>query len=261
MSEPFTIFPAVDLREGRVVRLKLGDPRQQTVFGDDPLAAARRWVTEGARWLHVINLDGAFDEGGAANWRALPRLAELGAHVQFGGGVRTLDDIARALEAGVRRVILGTVAVENPDLVAQALEQFGPQHIVVAIDARDGMVRTRGWQQESGIKAESLGRRMKDLGVQTVLHTDIGRDGVLSGVNAAASVQLAQESGLRVIASGGVASLDDIRRVLQYAGSGLAGVITGRALYEGRLDLREALALAGQETGRVREDDEDTGAK
>ncbi|HSM55960.1 MAG TPA: 1-(5-phosphoribosyl)-5-[(5-phosphoribosylamino)methylideneamino]imidazole-4-carboxamide isomerase [Candidatus Sulfomarinibacteraceae bacterium] len=259
MSEPFTIFPAVDLREGRVVRLKLGDPHQQTGFGDEPLAAARRWVAAGARWLHVINLDGAFDEGGAANWRALPGLSQLGAHVQFGGGVRALDDIARALEAGAQRVILGTAAVENPDLVVQAIEHFGAQHIVVAIDAREGMVRTRGWQKDSGLSAEALGQQMKALGVETVLHTDIGRDGVLSGVNAAASAQLAQKSGLRVIASGGVASLEDIRRVLEHADKGLAGVITGRALYEGRLDLAEALALAQEKAPQVGQNNEDTG--
>jgi phosphoribosylformimino-5-aminoimidazole carboxamide ribotide isomerase len=247
-TSPFTIYPAIDLRAGHVVRLKLGDPNQQTVFDQEPQRAAERWAAAGAHWLHIVNLDGAFAEGGAANWQALPRLATVGPRLQFGGGIRSLDDVERALQAGAERVILGTVAVEKPELVEAAVARWGAERIVVALDARDGQVRTRGWQEGSGLSVEQLGRRVRQQGVTTVLHTDIGRDGVLSGVNARASAALAQATGLSVIASGGVASLDDIRRVLQVAEQGVSGVITGRALYEGKLDLAQALALVEQET-------------
>lgn len=246
----FTIYPAIDLRAGQVVRLKLGDPNRQTVFDQDPLSAAERWAAAGAQWLHIVNLDGAFAEGGAANWQALPRLAKVGPRLQFGGGIRTLDDIERALQAGAERVILGTAAVEEPELVEAAVARWGAERIVVALDARDGLVRTRGWQEGSGLSVEQLGRRVREQGVTSVLHTDIGRDGVLTGVNAHASAALAQATGLHVIASGGVASLADIGRVLQVAGAGVSGVITGRALYEGKLDLAEALALVEQEMAK-----------
>jgi phosphoribosylformimino-5-aminoimidazole carboxamide ribotide isomerase len=234
------IYPAVDLRDGRVVRLEYGDPERQTVFGDDPVAMAQRWLSAGATWLHVVNLDGAFDEGGAANWQALEGIARLGAAVQFGGGVRTLDDVQRALALGATRVVLGTVAVEQPELVAQAIGRFGPHAIAVGIDARDGQARTRGWLADGGISAVELGRKMAALGVTTVIHTDIGRDGVLSGVNWELSAELAAATGLHVIASGGVATLDDIRAC--HNAPGISGVITGRALYDGRIDLAAALA-------------------
>ncbi len=239
---PLTIYPAIDLRHGRVVRLKYGDPNQQTVFGDDPAAAGQRWLDAGAEWLHVVNLDGAFDEAGAANWQSLPALTALEAKLQFGGGIRTLDDITRALDLGVTRVILGTVAVENAALVRQAIAQFGSEAIVVGLDARDGIAKTRGWQTDSGLHIHDLGQQMAELGVQTVIHTDIGRDGVLTGVNWQASQALAQATGLRVIASGGVASLADIRDCVQ--AEGVEGVITGRAIYDGGLDLAEGLAVA-----------------
>ena len=236
----FTIYPAIDLRNGRVVRLQLGDPNKQTVFSDDPAAMGRQWLAAGAEWLHVVNLDGAFDEAGAANWAALPQLTQLGAQVQFGGGIRALADVARALEAGAARVILGTTAVENPALVAEAIAQFGAERIVVGIDARDGRVKTRGWLHDTAVTPAQLGQQMKESGVQTIIYTDISRDGVLTGVNAAATAQLAQATGLRVIASGGVAALDDITRCAALAGQGVVGVITGRAIYDGRLDLHTA---------------------
>lgn len=237
----FTIYPAIDLRNGRVVRLQLGDPNKQTVFSDDPAAMGRQWLAAGAEWLHVVNLDGAFDEAGAANWAALPQLTRLGAQVQFGGGIRALADVARALDAGAARVILGTTAVENPALVAEAIAQFGAERIVVGIDARDGRVKTRGWLHDTAVTPAQLGQQMKESGVQTIIYTDISRDGVLTGVNAAATAQLAQATGLRVIASGGVAALDDITRCAALAGQGVVGVITGRAIYDGRLDLQTAL--------------------
>ena len=236
----FTIYPAIDLRNGRVVRLQYGDPNKQTIFSDDPAAMGRQWLAAGAEWLHVVNLDGAFDEAGAANWAALPQLTRLGAQVQFGGGIRALADVARALEAGAARVILGTTAVENPELVAKAIAQFGADCIVVGIDARDGRVKTRGWLHDTAVTPAQLGQQMKESGVQTIIYTDISRDGVLTGVNAAATAQLAQATGLRVIASGGVAALDDITRCAALAGQGVVGVITGRAIYDGRLDLHTA---------------------
>lgn len=240
----FTIYPAIDLRHGEVVRLEYGDPERQTTFSADPVATAQRWAAAGTEWLHVVNLDGAFDEGGAANWSALDKMCRVGPRVQFGGGMRSLDDVQRALDAGANRVLLGTIAVENPDLLRDAVDRFGSDRIVVALDAREGVVRTRGWQKGAGISAVDLGRRVKAAGVTTVIHTDIGRDGVLTGVNADASAALARETGLNVIASGGVASLQDVRRTLQYAADGVTGLITGRALYEGKMDLEEALRLA-----------------
>ncbi len=241
----FTIYPAIDLRNGRVVRLQYGDPDKQTVFSDDPAAMGQKWIAAGAEWLHVVNLDGAFDEKGAANWAALPQLARLGAQVQFGGGIRALADVARALDAGAARVILGTAAIENPELVAEAIAQFGAERIAVGIDARDGRVKTRGWLQDTAVTPAQLGQQMKELGVTTLIYTDISRDGVLTGVNAAATAQLAQATGLHVIASGGVAALDDITRCAALAGQGVVGVITGRAIYDGRLDLAEAFRRLG----------------
>ena len=235
----FTIYPAIDLRNGAVVRLKYGDPAQQTTFSDDPVATAQRWLAAGATWLHVVNLDGAFDEQGSANWHALPRLTALGTPVQFGGGIRTLADLERALTLGAARVILGTIAVEQPDLVAQAVARFGPDAVVVGLDARDGIVKTRGWQTDGGVTATELGRKMAALGVTTIIHTDISRDGVLTGVNWQASQALAAATNLAVIASGGVAALDDVLACRK--ADGINGVITGRAIYDGRLDLAQAI--------------------
>ena len=238
----FTIYPAIDLRNGRIVRLQYGDPDKETVFGNDPAAMGQKWIDAGATWLHVVNLDGAFDEKGAENWNALPRITQLGAKVQFGGGIRAMADIERALNAGANRVILGTVAIEQPDLVSEAIAQFGADKIVVGIDARDGEVKTRGWLQATAVAPAELGLSMKERGVQTIIYTDISRDGVLTGVNASATAELAQATGLNVIASGGVASLDDITHCHQLADQGVIGVITGRAIYDGRLDLTEAFA-------------------
>ncbi len=242
------IYPAIDLRHGQVVRLQLGDPNRQTTFNDDPLAVARRWVECGAAWLHVVNLDGAFDEAGLKNWQVLPQLAGAAPRIQFGGGLRTMEDIARALDFGVSRVILGTLAVEKPDLVAAALHEFGPQRIAVGIDARDGRVRTRGWQDDGLKSPVDLALQMAGLGVRTVIYTDISRDGILTGVNAAATIELAQKTRLDVIASGGVASLADVHQVLAGAAAGVSGLIIGRALYDGSIDLREALQAAAGST-------------
>lgn len=239
----FTIFPAIDLRNGRVVRLEQGDPERETVFGNDPVKMAQRWIDAGAKWLHVVNLDGAFDEAGAANWAVLPAICELDAKVQFGGGIRSLEDIERALKAGARRVILGTVATEKPNIVRQAIDKFGKSKIMVGIDAHNGRVKTRGWQRDTAMNPVDLGKEMKELGVKTLIYTDIGRDGLMGGVNVQATVQLSQVTGLEVIASGGVAALEDIRRCYARAEHGLVGVITGRAIYDGSMDLEEALRL------------------
>ncbi len=236
----FTIFPAIDLRGGNVVRLQYGDPNKQTIFDADPVAAAFRWIEAGATWLHVVNLDGAFGEKGDANWRALKRLAVLPVRVQFGGGIRSRHDIDRALAIGVKRVVLGTISAENPPFVGEMVQRYGAERVIVGLDARDGIIKTRGWQEDGGITAVELGKQMATMGIQTVLHTDIGRDGVLTGVNWQASRELSAETNLQVIASGGVATLDDITACLR--ASGVCGVITGRAIYDGRLNLKEAIA-------------------
>jgi phosphoribosylformimino-5-aminoimidazole carboxamide ribotide isomerase len=238
----FTIFPAIDLRNGHVVRLEHGDPERETVFSDNPIKMAKKWLEAGANWLHVVNLDGAFDEVGTANWEALPKITKLDAKIQFGGGIRSLDDIARALDCGVTRIILGTIAIEKPSIVSKAVEKFGSEKILVGIDARNGRVKTRGWMRDTAVNPIDLGKEMKERGVRTIIYTDISRDGVLGGLNVPATVQLSQVTGLEVIASGGVASIEDIRRSYTQEEHGLAGVIVGRAIYDGRLDLEEAFA-------------------
>lgn len=239
----FTIYPAIDLRGGRVVRLQHGDPNRETTFGDDPVAAARRWIAAGAEWLHVVNLDGAFDERGARNWEALPAITALGVPVQFGGGIRSLKDAAQAINRGASRVVVGTVAVEDPDVVGDLIERFGPERVAVSLDARDGLVRTRGWQEDTAVRAEDLAMELCALGVQTVVYTDISRDGVLTGPNLEATASLATATGLQVIASGGVSSLADVRALLAFEQHGIGGAIIGRALYDGLVDLAEAIAL------------------
>lgn len=252
------IFPAIDLRRGQVVRLRQGDAAAQTVYGDDPAAVARQWASQGAEWLHVVNLDGAFSRQerdsslpsvaqNDTDSLNLKRLAEIRAAVslpiQFGGGVRMADDVALALALGATRVVLGTVAVRQPEVVADAVARFGADRIVVGIDARDGLVATHGWQETSALDAVTVARRMADLGVLRIVFTDIARDGMLSGVNVAATVELAHASGLKVIASGGVASLADIRALAAHA-DGIEGVIVGQALYTGAINLAAALGVA-----------------
>lgn len=239
----FTVYPAIDLRAGKVVRLKEGDPAQQTDYSDDPTTVVQRWLHAGADWLHVVNLDGAFGENDQANHSALKSILEFASKVQFGGGIRSLDVIERALDLGVDRVVLGTVAIENPGVVADAIRQFGVERIAVGIDARDGLVRVRGWREGSGISAIDLAVQMRTLGLRTVIFTDISRDGLGSGLNIPATHQLAEVSGLDVIASGGVHTLEDVNAARN---AGLSGVIIGRALYEGTINLRSALQVEGQ---------------
>ncbi len=236
----FTIYPAIDLREGRVVRLAQGDPDRETAYDTQPLAVARRWQAAGAAWLHVVNLDGAFGEGGRKNVTALARILTTGMQAQFGGGVRDLETVRRVLDMGVARVVLGTVAVENPAVVEQALVDFGPERLAVGIDARDGYVRTRGWREAAPLTALELAQQWATLGGRWLIFTDIARDGMSSGVNVEATAALAQATGLSVIASGGVATLEDVQRVKD---SRLCGVIIGRAFYEGHINLEAALKI------------------
>jgi phosphoribosylformimino-5-aminoimidazole carboxamide ribotide isomerase len=249
----FTVYPAIDLRNGQVVRLRQGDPAQQTVYSDDPVAVARHWVSEGATWLHVVNLDGAFGDQAAAraNRRALSDIcSQVKAKIQFGGGLRALDDVQAAFDAGADRVVLGTAAAEDPKLVADALARFGPERVAVGLDSRNGIVVTRGWQHTTPLTAIELGTLMKEMGVMRALYTEVGRDGVMAGVAAEQTAALAQLTGLRVIASGGVRDLEDIRELLLYAPRGVEGVIVGRALYEGALSLAEAIQLASPTLAR-----------
>ena len=234
------IYPALDLRAGRVVRLQEGDPARLKSYSDDPLETARRWLDAGAEWLHVVNLDGAFGEGDALNRTALESILGLGARIQFGGGMRTLDAISQALDLGVSRVVLGTLAVEEPAVVAEALQKFGAERIAAGIDARDGVVRVRGWTVDGGISALDLALQMRTLGLGTLIFTDIRRDGLGSGLNIPATREVAGLSGLDVIASGGVHTITDVIAVRE---AGLSGVIIGRALYEGTIDLKEALQV------------------
>ena len=232
----FTIFPAIDLRAGKVVRLAQGDPTRQTTYGDDPLYWAERWQAEGAEWLHVINLSGAFAEDANANWAALQSILTTGLHVEFGGGLRERDHLRAALDLGVARVFLGTAAIQNPALVDWAIAEYGPQHIAGDIGACDGQVMVKGWQQATPLTVLEVGQRLRDQGVAWCVLTDVKRDGVSIGVDVASAVVLQQTTGLQVVASGGVASLADVRRVWA---AGLAGVIIGRALYEGELTISE----------------------
>lgn len=236
----FTIYPAIDLRGGKVVRLKEGDPARMTSYSDQPVEVATRWLSMGAEWLHIVNLDGAFGEIGDANRAALVSILKTGARVQFGGGLRSLDAIDDALSLGVTRVVLGTIAVEHRDVVAHAMHKFGAERIAVGIDARDGLVSVRGWKDDSNIAATDLALQMRTLGLRTIIFTDIRRDGLGSGLNIRSTRELAEVSGLDVIASGGVHTMAD---VIAARDAELSGVIVGRALYEGTIDLNEALRI------------------
>lgn len=236
------VYPAIDIRHGRVVRLLHGDPDQETVYGDDPAAVAKRWKTAGAAWLHVVNLDGTLGEATLA-LDTLRAVAAVGLPVQFGGGLRSLDDARKALDAGAARVILGTVTVQQPDIAHAAVAEFGAEAVTVALDARGDRVATHGWQEVSAWTPAALGKLFAQMGVIHALYTDVSRDGDLSGVNVEATAQLARDTGLRVIASGGVASLDDVRRCR--ATGQIAGVVIGKALYAGAFTLEDALKAAG----------------
>ena len=237
-------FPAIDLKDGQCVRLLRGDMDQATVFGDDPAAHARAFAAAGCQWLHVVDLDGAF-AGRPVNGAAVDAiLAAVEIPVQLGGGIRDLETIALWLEKGVKRVILGTVALHDADLLVAACRRF-PGQVCVAIDARDGMVAVEGWAETSVTKARDLAARFVDTGVAAIIHTDIGRDGALAGPNVEATLALARTVSIPVIASGGVSSLADLKALKDAGDTILEGVISGRALYEGKIDAAAAVALLG----------------
>jgi phosphoribosylformimino-5-aminoimidazole carboxamide ribotide isomerase len=237
------VFPAIDLKAGQVVRLAEGDMARATVYGDDPAAQAARFADAGAQHLHVVDLDGAF-AGKSVNGDAVRSIvATFPGHVQLGGGIRTPEAVAAWFDLGVSRVVIGTAALENPDFVRNMARDY-PGGIVVAVDAKDGMVATKGWADVSTVSATDLARRFEDAGVAAVLFTDVGRDGMLKGCNVEATVDLARAVDIPVIASGGVKGIGDIHVLALHARDGVEGVITGRALYDGRLDLAAALSVA-----------------
>ena len=236
------LFPAIDLKDGECVRLKLGDMQRVTVFNDNPAAQARSFQDQGFEYLHIVDLNGAF-EGKPVNGAAVEAiLAAITIPAQLGGGIRDLATIEMWIDKGISRVILGTVAVRNPELVIEACKKF-PGHIAVGIDARDGKVAIEGWDELSEMTAIDLAKKFEDAGVSAIIYTDIARDGVLAGLNFPGTRALAKAVSIPVIASGGLASMDDIIELVKLENATLEGAISGRALYDGRLDPAKALAL------------------
>lgn len=236
------LFPAIDLKDGKCVRLKLGEMREATVFNDNPAAQARAFEDQGFKYLHIVDLNGAF-AGRPVNGAAVEAiLAAITIPTQLGGGIRDLATIEAWLAKGIRRVILGTVAVRDSALVKEACRKF-PGRVAVGIDAKGGKVAVEGWAETSELTAIDLARRFEDVGVAAIIYTDIERDGVLKGLNLPATAELARATKIPVIASGGLASIDDVRALLKPEYAILEGAITGRALYDGRIDSKEALAL------------------
>jgi phosphoribosylformimino-5-aminoimidazole carboxamide ribotide isomerase len=237
------IYPAIDILGGKAVRLKQGRAADATIYGE-PLEMAQRWVRKGAEWLHVVDLDGAF-EGKPRNLGLLRELASAvpAAKIQVGGGVRTMTVVESLLEAGIQRVVLGTAAVQDPDFVKHALAER-KDNVAIGIDAREGNVKVSGWTEDSNIDAIDLARRLQDMGAHLVIYTDIARDGILTGPNVEATKQMLESTELNVIASGGVSSIQDVRRLAEIDSKRLDGVIIGKALYEGLIQLEEALPYA-----------------
>ena len=239
------LIPAIDLKDGHCVRLKQGDMEQSTTFGEDPAAMARRWVDAGARRLHLVDLNGAF-AGKPKNFAAIKSiLKEVGSDipVQLGGGIRDLDTIEKYLDGGLRYVIIGTAAVKNPGFLKDACTAFGG-HIIVGLDAKYGKVATDGWSKLTGHEVADLGKKFQDWGVESIIYTDIGRDGMLSGINIEATVKLAQALTIPVIASGGLGGMCDIEQLCAVEKEGVQGVICGRAIYSGDLDFAAAQTRA-----------------
>lgn len=235
-------FPAIDIKDSVCVRLLHGDMKKATVYNRDPDEQARLFVMDGCEWLHIIDLDGAV-EGRVINAAAVSRIiTSVNVPIQLGGGIRSMEIVERWLEMGVSRVILGTAALHNPELVIEACKAF-PGKIAVSIDARNGMVAISGWTKTSEIKAHDLVLKMEDTGVCAVIFTDINRDGALTGLNIEATVALAEKTNVPVIASGGVASIEDLKALKKHEDKGIAGVISGRAIYDGQLDVKEAVAV------------------
>jgi phosphoribosylformimino-5-aminoimidazole carboxamide ribotide isomerase len=238
-----TIFPAIHLRNGEVVRFTRGDTSQPIVFHTDPIACAQQWIDQGAEWLQVVNLDAAFDEEASHNWELIKQMTELDVKIQFGGGIRSLEDVDWAIKSGIERVILGTAAVESPQVMAESIARYGSDSIVLGIDADAfGEVKIHGWRSASSIQAAALAIQMRQLGVTTAVHTSIHRDGSMTGANLEASVDLASVSGLRIIVGGGIRSMKDLRDCFNK--DGIDGVIVGKALYTGEIELQQALRVS-----------------
>lgn len=240
------IFPAIDIRGGKCVRLLKGDFAKETVFSDKPEEMAKKWQAQGAEFLHLVDLDGAL-AGKSQNLATVEKiLAAVDIPVELGGGIRTMENIDDVLALGVRRVILGSVAVRDPELVREACAKYGDR-IVVGIDAKEGIVAVDGWGVSGDVEATALAKEMKKAGVKTIIYTDISRDGTLSGVNVEATAKLARESGVAIVASGGVKSIADIEALKPYEKDGIEGVIVGKSIYMGTLDLAEAIEIAAKE--------------
>lgn len=240
MSE-FIIYPAIDIRGGKCVRLFQGDYEKETVYGDSPVEMARQWEKQGASWIHVVDLDGA-KEGAPVNDRTILEMARtVQVPIQVGGGIRSLDHVKMYLDGGAARVILGTSAIQNRPFVEEALAIYGGDKIAIGVDARDGFVATHGWLETSEVKAETLARELAKQGAKVFIYTDISRDGTLQGPNIAGSVELAKKANVDVIASGGVSELDDLLRLAPCVKDGVIGAIVGKALYTERFTLAEAI--------------------
>lgn len=242
------IIPAIDLKDGQCVRLLQGRMEDSTVFSDDPVAMAADWVNAGARRLHLVDLNGAF-AGEPVNGGIVKAIAEAYPElpIQIGGGIRSFETIQAYLDAGVQYVIIGTKAVKEPEFVFEACKRF-PGHIIVGLDAKDGKVAIDGWAEVTDVDVIELAKQFKEAGVSAIVYTDISRDGMMQGVNVEATARLAQECGIDVIASGGVTNIDDVRALAKVADTGICGAITGRAIYEGTLDLSEAQQLSDELT-------------
>ncbi len=238
------IYPAIDLLDGKVVRLREGDPKQRSVFSDDPVATARQWIDHGAEWLHMVSLDGTFGASNQ-NMALLEAVAKLDVNVQFTGGLRDMAALQSARDAGASRLVIGTMAVKDPAAAGEAIGRFGADHVAIALDSREGKVATHGWTELSQQTPVEMGKRLRDLGAVHALYTDISRDGGMAGVNITDTVALAQATGLRVIASGGISTLADISKLAR--SGAVAGAIIGMALYQESFTLEDALSAAGGE--------------
>jgi len=237
----FIIYPAIDIRGGKCVRLLQGDYNQETVYGDSPLEMAKQWEKQGASWVHLVDLDGAKAGHPVNDAIILEIAAALSIPVQVGGGIRTMQEVNRYLEGGVARVILGTAAIQDRPFVEDALRQYGGSRVAIGIDARNGYVATHGWLETSEVKAEKLAQELAKKGAETFIYTDISRDGTLQGPNVAEIVSLARTAEVEVIASGGVSVMNDLRNLGQYASDGVCGAIVGKALYTERINLADAV--------------------
>ena len=238
----FTIYPAIDMRGGKCVRLLQGDYDKETIYGDSPFEMAKKFAAEGAEWIHMVDLDGARDGKRVNDQFVIQAAQKLGVNVQIGGGIRSENDINHYLENGVTRVIIGSIAVSNPEFAEEMVRKYGTK-IAIGLDAKNGFVATHGWLNTSEVSAVELGKRFADAGAETFIFTDIATDGTLAGPNVEATRQLALETGKSVIASGGVSTLDDLAALRQLGEDGISGAIVGKAIYEGRFSVKAALEM------------------